>query len=181
MILIVTCFKFPKHFISSFFQRASQIRSMPVTGDSSCDSSDAEDDHHHQLLPRGDQLTLVPPLAANTNTAAPQSPARFLTNKKLPGFLHACSAAASATNSPLTPRHGPLVGAADRRHSAALNYRAAAAQARPSQHAGLLLAATNRNLMLPPPVDDNFPGGNRLPARKQSGFAYSRRTGGEGR
>jgi hypothetical protein len=35
--------------------------------------------------------------------------------------------------------------------------------------------------MLPPPVDDNFAGGNRLPARQQSGFAYSRPTGGEGR
>ena len=143
---------------------------MPVTGDSSCDSSDAEDDHHHhhnQLLARGDQLALMPPFAA----AAPPSPSRFLTNNKPSAFL--LHAVATNTASPLTlPRHGPAAAGADQRNSGLPE------SSRPSPHLGRTPLFTNRNLLLSHAVDNASSSASRLIVKQQQpGNAFNRPAG----
>ncbi len=126
-------------------------------------------------MTRGDQLTLVSPLAAAANImAAPPSPARFLLTNNKPAFMHVSVAATTNTAScPLTPHMGGRN--LDRRHTAALHYRAAAAagpgdESSPSLLTGGTPQLSNRNLLLP---GENSAGA-RLLARQQAGFAYTR-------
>ena len=171
-------------------QRASQIRSMPVTGESSCDSSDAEDNNVHPL-PRGDQLTsIMHPLAA-TNHVAPPSPAArcFLTYSQHATTTTAFVVANNHTNKVLTPlladrRHlhqgGGGSGALERRHTTSTpqhQYLSAASEATvASRQMHPPLQLTNRNLL---PANLASAAGVRHTAKQLlPGFAYAGPAGG---